>query len=156
MPDPDRPLAARSAFLALYSVALGAFLYRHRDPAARRLPERPATLDLALIAVATSKVSRVIAKEKVTAPIREPFTEHLGDSPVPAEVRERPTRAGRFRRGIGELLVCPYCLDMWVGTAFAAGLVEAPRQTRFLAGALSAVTASDFLQAAYRRANERR
>jgi hypothetical protein len=51
--------------------------------------------------------------------------------------------------------VCPYCVAQWVAAAFTVGLVAAPRPIRFLAGIYAAETLSDFLQLAYRPAEER-
>jgi hypothetical protein len=53
------------------------------------------------------------------------------------------------RHAVGELLSCPFCLAMWTAGGLTAGLVFAPRMTRYAATALTAVTASDFLQLAY-------
>ena len=142
----------RLALLGIYLTAVVAYLSR-RSGSGSPLPERIDPADLVLGSVATHKLSRMVAKEKVTAPLREPFTEYSGHSGLPAEERERPAReGGSLRRGFGELIVCPYCLDVWLGTAFTAGFAEAPRQTRFVASALTVVAASDFLQAAYRKA----
>jgi hypothetical protein len=57
----------------------------------------------------------------------------------------RSARAGRAR----------YCLGLWVVALFAFGLVSAPRLTRFAATVLTALTASDFLQIAYKAAEEK-
>ena len=119
----------------------------------RELPERIAGRDLVLAGVATHKLSRLIAKDRITAFARAPFTEY--EQPGgPAEVEERARGEG-LRRTIGELLVCPYCLGMWVSGGFHLGLVAAPRATRFAASVLTGLTISDFLQIAYRAAEER-
>jgi hypothetical protein len=114
------------------------------------LPDRIAVGDLALTGVATHKLSRLIAKEKIMAFARAPFTEYQGKG-GPAEVEERARGEG-VRRTVGELLICPYCLGMWISGGFHAGLLFAPRTTRFLASVLSGVTISDFLQLAYKAA----
>jgi Protein of unknown function (DUF1360) len=57
-----------------------------------------------------------------------------------------------MRRVIGELLVCPFCISQWIATAFAVGLVFAPRATRWIAGVFGAVGASDYLQFGYKLA----
>ena len=44
---------------------------------------------------------------------------------------------------------CPFCIAQWIATGFAFGLVLAPRATRLVAGTLSAVTSSDWLQFAH-------
>jgi hypothetical protein len=118
-----------------------------------RLPDRIDGRDLVLAGVATHKLSRLIAKDRITAFARAPFTEfqHKGG---PAEVEERARGEG-MRRTIGELLVCPYCLGMWISGGFHLGLVTAPRTTRFAASVLTGLTISDFLQIAYKAAEER-
>jgi hypothetical protein len=72
----------------------------------------------------------------------------------PAELEEHPRGSG-LRRAMGELLVCPYCLGLWASGAFHAGLLFAPRATRFSASVLTAMTISDFLQIAYKAAEDR-
>ena len=140
-----------AVFISVYGAALGAFLgWRQRR---RALPERIGAGDVVLLAVATHKASRLLAKDKVLAPIRRPFAE-FEESAGPAEVQESPRGAG-FRRAIGELVVCPFCLSQWVATGLAAGLVVAPRPTRFIAAILAAVAGSDFLQLAYKAGENR-
>lgn len=118
-----------------------------------RLPETVSTRDVVLIGVASHKLSRLVAKDKVTAFLRAPFTEYQGRG-GPAEVEERARGEG-VRRAVGELLTCPYCLGLWAAGAFHAGLMFAPRVTRVTASTLTALTLSDFLQIAYKAAEER-
>jgi hypothetical protein len=138
--------------IGAYALATGAFLAWCRA-SGRVLPERFEARDLAMIGVATHKTSRLVSKDKVSTPIRAPFT-RLEREEGSAEVKERPSGTG-LRRTIGELLACPYCLDMWLATGYSAGLVAAPRVTRFTAGAMSAVAIADLLQMAYRATEER-
>lgn len=137
--------------MGVYAAATGAFL-AWRQASGKGLPERFDPQDVVTIGIATHKTSRLISKDKVATPIRAPFTELEVEGP--AEVAERPTGTG-IRRTIGELLACPYCLDIWLATGYAAGLVAAPRTTRFLSGAMSAVAIADFLQLAHRAGTER-
>jgi hypothetical protein len=120
----------------------------------RGLPERIGAADIATIGVASHKLSRVIAKDRVMTPLRAPFTE-FEERGGPAEVEERARGTG-LRRAIGELLICPFCLDLWIVTGFSIGLLFAPRLTRFAAAVLSAVTVSDFFHVAYKAAEEGR
>jgi hypothetical protein len=152
-PPAERPPLAHYAWLmglfnALFGGALAVAMRTGRE-----LPERPAAADLALVGIASHKVSRLIAKDKVTAPLRAPFTELQGKA-GPAELEEKPRGRGA-RKAIGELIVCPYCLGLWVVGAFSVGLLFAPRLTRFVAFVFSALTASDFLQIAYKAAEEK-
>jgi uncharacterized protein DUF1360 len=138
--------------MGAYAVATGGFIaWRHGS--GRGLPERFSAGDLATIGVATHKTSRLIAKDKVTTPLRAPFTE-IEDDGSPSELSEKPAGTG-LRRAIGELMACPYCLDIWIATGYAAGLVAAPRTTRFVAGVLSTVAIADFLQAGFKAIQER-
>ncbi len=59
-----------------------------------------------------------------------------------------------LRHSLGELLTCPFCLDMWVATGFAIGLVFAPRYTRLVAGVFTVLTGADFLQLLYAMAQQ--
>jgi hypothetical protein len=102
--------------------------------------------------VASHKASRLIAKDKVTSAIRAPFAEYEG-SGGPGEVSERPRGRG-LRRVIGELLVCPYCLGMWTSAVMMAGLLVAPRFTRWTCSVLVAFFGADVLQIAYKRAED--
>ena len=107
---------------------------------------------MALIATAAHKTSRLIAKDRVTSTVRAPFTEFQEDSGA-GEVEEAARGRG-MRRAIGELLVCPYCLNLWVAAAMTAGLLVAPRATRWLAGLMSALFGADLLQIAYKKAED--
>jgi hypothetical protein len=118
-----------------------------------RLPEGVSTQDVVLIGTASHKLSRLVAKDKVTSFLRAPFTEYQGQG-GPAEVEERARGEG-VRRAVGELLICPYCLGLWASGAFHAGLLLAPRVTRVAASTLTALTLSDFLQIAYKAAEDR-
>ncbi len=120
----------------------------------RPVPERPAAADVVLISIATHKLSRIIAKDAVTSALRAPFTrytEPAGSAEVHEEVRDE---GSAIRHSIGELISCPFCLAVWVATAFTGGLVLTPRFTRYAATAMTAVAASDFLQMAYTIAKE--
>jgi hypothetical protein len=148
-PGQERPLGGYAALLGGFSVVCGAFALwlRHSD---RELPERVDTRDLALVATATFKASRIVARDRVTSTLRAPFSRFQGDA-GPGEVSEAARGRG-LQRALGELLVCPYCLDVWTATAFLCGLVAAPRATRFTASMLTAVTLADALQIAYAKA----
>jgi hypothetical protein len=113
------------------------------------VPDRPTLGDVVLLSIGTHKLSRLLSKEAVTSPLRAPFTTYdrpIGSGEVLEQVRHD---TGGVRHAIGELLSCPYCLAVWIGTALTGGLVLAPRATRLASTALTAVTVSDFLQAAY-------
>jgi hypothetical protein len=146
------PLAAYATFATVFHAAMAAAV-----AAAKRsghdLPERVEAGDVVLIGTASFKLSRLISKKKVTAFVRAPFTELEGKG-GPAELEEKPRGSG-LQRALGELLLCPYCLGLWASGGFHAGLLFAPRATRFSVSVLSAMTISDFLQIVYKAAEER-
>jgi hypothetical protein len=151
-PSERPPLVSYAVTMAIFNAGfVGALALARRQ--GRELPERVGAADLATIGVASHKLSRLIGKDKVTSPLRAPFTEFEGDG-GPSEYSESPRGHGA-RRAIGELLGCPYCLGLWVVAGFALGLLFTPRLTRFVAAIFSALAISDFLQIAYKAAEEK-
>lgn len=142
----ERPLreylVLAGLFNAAFLAALGAAASRHR------LPARMGVTDVVLFGTATHKLSRLVARDRVTSFLRAPFTTFERDAGH-GEVDERARGAG-LRRAIGELLVCPYCLGLWVSGGFHVGGLFAPRATRVVASTFAALTISDVLQLAYR------
>jgi Protein of unknown function (DUF1360) len=144
----EAPLGGYAMLMGTFvSVVAALSTWIHRS--GRELPERIAPGDIALLTVATHKASRLITKDRVTGAVRAPFTEYQSDG-GPAEVEER-ARGHGFRRALGELLVCPYCLGMWIATFLAGGLVVAPRPTRWAASVLSVHFGADLMQLAYKK-----
>lgn len=141
----DRPITSYAVLMSVYGagvVGLGALVRRRRA-----VPDGIPAGDLALIAVASHKLSRLITKDSVTATVRAPFTryeEPAGEGEVNEEVR-----GTGLRHAVGELLSCPFCMSMWVATGFTFAYALAPRATRMAASTLTAVTASDYLQFAH-------
>lgn len=114
------------------------------------LPERYAVSDLALGGVATHKLTRLLTKSSVTSPLRAPFTE-FEKATSSGEHQESPRGGHGVRHTVGELLTCPFCMSVWIGSAYVAGLVAAPRLTRTAAAVLAVVATSDTLQHVYGR-----
>jgi hypothetical protein len=151
-PEERPPFAAYATFAAVFNAAMaGAVVAAKRS--GRELPQRVEPRDLILIGAASHKLSRLVAKKKITSFVRAPFTELQGKG-APAELEEKARGRG-LRRAVGELLICPYCLGLWASGGFHAGLLFAPRTTRFSASVLTAMTISDFLQIAHKAAEAR-
>ncbi|MEA2932331.1 MAG: hypothetical protein QOI56_1116 [Actinomycetota bacterium] len=149
--DADLPVESFAGLMAAYAafVAAGSVAVRRRG-----LPERPAWSDVALVAVATHRLSRLVTKAPVTSPLRAPFTRFEGSTTGPAELEEEVRGTGA-RKAVGELLTCPFCISQWLATGLTFGLVLAPRATRLAAAVLTSVTAADFLQFARCAAEQR-
>jgi hypothetical protein len=144
-PDGDVNLASFSASLATYAISLAA-VGRTTGSA----PARYSLGDLVVGGVATHKFSRLIAKGSVTSPLRAPFTQFEGAAGASEHV-EVPRGEHGVRHTVGELLTCPFCLAVWIGTAYVAGLGVAPRAARAWAAVFAVTGVSDFLQHAYAR-----
>jgi hypothetical protein len=147
----EQLLAEHASMLAFYvasvAVLTGVALEENR------LPRKLSLLDLALLGMATHKLSRIIAKDRITGILRAPFVNYIRSAGA-GEVEEEPRGRG-IQRGIGQLVSCPYCMAPWCATALGFGLVFAPGVTRFLAGILASVATSDFLHRAYLAAKEK-
>jgi hypothetical protein len=139
--DPEQkqlPLPEYAGLAAVFSGAVASFLLLARD----RLPERVGFGDMARIGLASYKLGRLIAKDEVTSFVRVPVTRD--------EEAQEPDPEG-WRRALGELLTCPYCIGLWVAAGFSASLVLFPRETRFAATVFGGQTVADFLNAAFVR-----
>lgn len=145
-PDDDRPLGSMLAIMAGYG-AVTAGLFAAVRASGKELPERLSAADLGLLTVATHKIARLAAKDPVTSPLCAPFTRFAGTSGE-AELAEE-VRGSGTRKALGEVATCPFCLGQWVATGLVFGLVLAPRPTRLMASAFTALTGADVLQLLY-------
>lgn len=140
-------LAGYSGSLSVYSAVLaGLALLGTRN--AVTLPSDYSVKDLVLGGIAVHKFSRLVSKSSVMSPIRAPFTEFEKPSGS-AEHDESPRGEDGVRHSIGELLTCPFCVGVWVGTGYVAALTLAPRQARSWAALFTVTFISDSLQLGY-------
>jgi hypothetical protein len=148
----DRPLGGYVLVMAVFAALVvgGAGL---AAASGRRLPDGIGPWDLLLITAGTHKLSRTLSKDAVTSPLRAPFTRYTRTG-GPAEVMEEARTASGIRHAIGELVTCPFCLDMWIATGFAFGHVFAPRLTRLVAGTFTALAGADFLHLLYAKGQQ--
>jgi hypothetical protein len=150
-PGEDRPLVPYLGIMSAYGGLFGGALYTlHRR--GHDLPETVGAGDIALIALATQKLARVIAKDKITSPFRAPFTK-FEDTAGHGELSEEPRGRG-WRKALGELVACPYCLGTWITGSFTLGLVAAPRPTRLVATLFATQAIADGIQIAYSAGKE--
>ena len=145
-----RPLGTYALLTGTFLAGFGAVLVaaETRD----RVPRRIGLADIALVGIASHKLSRLVATDEVTAFVRAPFVEvRTGEDD---EIEEEPRGRGP-RRAFGELLTCPSCVGQWAAVGFLASHLWAPRATRTLASVFVADTISDFLHVAYRGLKDR-
>ena len=146
----ERPLRTYGVLVGVFVGVFGGVL--GRAAVRGELPDRISVLDIALAGIAGHKVSRIVAREEVTAPVRAPFVETV--AAPGGGVSERPSGTGP-RRAFGRLLTCPSCVGQWTTAAFVTGLVVAPRLTRVTTAMVAADAVSDFLHVAYRASRAR-
>lgn len=138
----DRPVEPQdyAALNAVYGVLVGAVAVATYRRGASSDPVTGA--ELVPIAAATFALSKLIAREKVGAWIREPFVEVRDGEPQP--------RGTRMRHAMGELLTCTRCLGAWSALGVVTLRLTAPPAGRMVTTALAASAANDFGQAGFR------
>jgi hypothetical protein len=145
--EEEEALPYYAALIGLFNLIFAGFLLIARATG-RPIPERVEARDVALLGVATHKLSTMVANDAVTSPLRAPFTE-LQEKQSPKSVDEKPRGKG-FRRSLGELLSCKFCVGTWLASSFTYGLVLAPRVTRLFATIFAVVALSDHLHQTYK------
>ncbi len=148
----EQRLFSYATLMGIFNLIFAVFLLVAKA-AGRPIPERVDAKDIALLGVATHKLSQIGAKDAVTSPLRAPFTE-LQETKGQKNVQEEPRGEG-LRRSIGELLTCQFCLGLWVAAFFTYGLVLVPRLTRLAASIFTILALSDHLHQSYKALTKR-
>lgn len=148
--DDPRPLGGYTLLMSLYALLVGAIslVLRRRGHRFRRVEP----FELALYALATQRLARLVTKDAVTSPLRRPFTRFVGAAGE-GEVNEEVVGRG-LRHAVGEMLTCPFCAGQWVATALFAGAIAAPEATVAGASALAIAQVADVLQVGYAKLRE--
>jgi hypothetical protein len=135
--------AAYAGLSGLFLSLLAAFALREREHR-ENLDLRP--FDLAMLGLATARLGRMAAYDKVFETWRIPVAETKPDSSGAGDTVV-PRGAG-VQRALGELISCPVCAGTWVAAGLVYGLRIAPRFTRALLAIMSAVGAAEILNSA--------
>jgi hypothetical protein len=143
----NESLYSYSALMGVFSLIFALFLLLCRLTG-RPIPERIEARDIALLGMAAHKMSMVGSQDAITSPLRAPVTE-IQEKESPKNVVEKPRGEG-LRRSVGELLVCKFCLGVWLASFLTYGLVLVPRLTRLIAALFAVVTISDYLHQIYK------
>ena len=132
--DTDRTgIEGRLLKFTLIGTFFGSVAVAAAQPA-RRWP-RLGVLDFVLLGLASHRIGRMIAFERVAQPIREPFTEKVPDE---SGADETVVATGHgIRWVIGELMSCPRCVGTWAALFLYLGHTFAPRPTRVLTTVLA-------------------
>jgi hypothetical protein len=134
----------RATYLGLIGLFLSTFGAASLVNPKQRFQPRP--FDLVMLALATFRVGRMIAYDKVLHPIRDPFTETVPD-PTGAGDTVEPEGRG-VRRAIGELISCPTCAGTWAAALQVYALQLFPGPARLFLTVMAAVGAAELLGSA--------
>jgi hypothetical protein len=134
---PTRP-ADYAALSAGRAAALGTVLVAARDKGDE--PVRAA--EIVPLGLATFALSKLVAKEKVDAWVREPFVEEGVDG-------ERRPKGTGMRYAVGELLTCTRCVGTWSALGLVALRVTRPREARVVSAVLGASAINDWAHAGF-------
>lgn len=105
--------------------------------------------ELPVLAMATFALADVVAKEKISTWLREPFVrEDAAHKPVVAE-------GDGLRRAVGELLTCTRCVGTWSALGLVALRTASAPAGHAVATVLALTGANDLLQGGFRLLAER-
>ena len=142
LPDERDRWENRATKLSLTGIFLAIMAAFSARISRREAPElRP--FDLVLLGLSTYRTGRLVTFERVTAPLREPFTETKPDDSGAGEVVV--ARGAGTRRVLGELVSCPVCVGTWVAAGLVYGLHLAPRPTRVYLAVMGTTGAAELL-----------
>ena len=135
--DRREPLGSHLGLIVTFNVTLATVAWTaHRQD---RLPAKMPWSDVALLGLGAYKVSRLVATERVTEPLRAPFVD---------ATNHEPTGRG-LRRALGELVTCPHCVAPWAALGLGSAWVWARDPVRFACGLFGAMTLADLLHRGY-------
>jgi hypothetical protein len=127
---------SRTAKLALIGLFVGSMVSFASTLGCEEEELRVRPFDLLLLGLASYRTGRMLAYERVAAPLREEFTEV---KPDPTGFGETVVAKGTgARQALGELFSCPICLATWAAAGMVYGLRLAPAPTRVLMTTLGA------------------
>ena len=141
MTSPSDPAPARTSDYAALSAGWGALLGAVLVAARDKGEEPVSSAEVPALGLATFALSKLVAKEKVDAWVREPFVEEHPDG-------RRPKGTG-LRYAVGEMLTCTRCVGVWSALGLTALRVTRPREARVVNTVLGASAINDVAQAGF-------
>lgn len=104
--------------------------------------------DLVLLGLATFRLGRLIAYDKVTETFRLPFTKTAPDISGAGQTVVPRSEGNGVMRALGELISCPICAGTWIAAGLTYALALVPRPTRVFLTMMSAVGLAELINAA--------
>jgi Protein of unknown function (DUF1360) len=141
MTSPTDPARAKTTDYAALSAGWGALLGAVLVAARDKGDEPVRSAEVPALGLATFALSKLVAKEKVDAWVREPFVEERPEG-------RRPKGTG-LRYAVGEMLTCTRCVGVWSALGLTALRVTRPREARVVNAVLGASAINDVAQAGF-------
>jgi hypothetical protein len=140
-------VADKAGYVALsgiFNIILAIFCWRRR-------PDQIGMRDWGLLALATFRLSRMLAYDKVMEAYRSPVVETVPHDSGAGLTTQAHSDATGFKKAMGEMISCPVCNGTWISAGLVYGMCFAPNLTRTLLMIMSAVGASEIMQAAFEK-----
>ena len=139
----DKHTQERATYLALTGLFITIFALfssrRRQQSDVAKLESR----DLVMLGFASYRLGHLISFDKVTEPLRLPFTETKMDDFGAAMTVE--ARGEGVQRALGELVSCPICSGTWAAAALVYGMNLFPGPTRVLTTIMGAIGMGEVL-----------
>ncbi|MFD2369944.1 DUF1360 domain-containing protein [Brevibacillus sp. GCM10020057] len=84
-------------------------------------------LDLTILVLASFRLTHLIVFDEITEPLRSPFIAITYETDASGQVlRQVQFKGGKFRRWIGRLLSCYWCVGIWAALAIVLMYLYVP------------------------------
>lgn len=100
-------------------------------------------LDAILLILATMRLGRMIAYDRVAEPLRAPFAQTVPDETGAGESVE--PRGEGIQQTIGQLITCPICAGTWIAAILVYGLYVFPGPARVLITVFAVIGGAEIL-----------
>jgi hypothetical protein len=140
----DAPKGGYAVIMAIFFTAFAAVASSlRRNPAT--LSTTPPARDIALLGIATFRLSRLLTADRVTSILRAPVVEEgVGEEQLEGVV-QKPKEAGGIVQAVGQLVTCPWCISVWAAAFNVYLLTLFPRLGRLFLLVLSSSGISQLL-----------
>ena len=133
-------------FMVFYLLMFGFCLYL-MDTLDIAFPESVSAFDFLLLCLATFRITELITADRITKFLRDPFVhrEKVREPDGSEDVKVKPAGRG-LKKFIGELIICPWCIGVWIGTVLTYFYLLAPGPARVFLLAVSAAAGGILIQ----------
>jgi hypothetical protein len=118
-------------------------LVGRRKPPKTAAPLSP--LDLALLSLSVFRLGRMVAYDRITEPLRRPFTRTVPDQTGAGETVEPRQDENGVVRSLGQLIACPICAGTWISAVLVYALELLPNPTRIFLTIFGGIGAAEML-----------